>query len=733
MALDYFRILKGLQLDENTVIVTDSYDPSVTGYAAAEGSLFLQDAGATGALWLKTGPGNFDWSAPAFGGPFQPLDADLTALAGTATTGIYVITGAGTSTTRTLVAPAAGITITNPDGVAGNPTFVLANDLAALEGLAGTGFAVRTAADTWTQRSIVGTAARISVSNGSGVAGDPTIDIDATYVGQTSITTLGTITTGVWNGTTIAIANGGTGATTALTAFNNLSPLTTKGDLLTHNGVNNIRLPVGTDGFVLMADSTQASGLKWAASSTTVPLNSITAATGSNSINNGDFEQVWNWALTTAAKSAFTFSENAASTGGAGAQYLLDVGTIAASTANPIRIRAQGNNILTVTNVGVTTLQGADTGTGSAITLRGGNSSTAATAGGAATLNGGTAGTSGTGGGVSVFGGIGGTTGTGGTVNITGGAGGTVSGNAGAVAIAGGVPVDGNGGNVTLTGSNGVGTNRSGGSVSLTAGSKTGTGTDGNVTVTAGGTAGYFAVTTNAIERFRIAGNGEWDLAGTPGTATYVLTSNGAGTPPTWQTVSSGLRLYKENPSAETTPVASGTNAVAIGSGSTASATNGFGNGDGSAADIWGSKAIANGRFATDGDAQQQVFVLRTQTTNATITEMFLDGTGGTQRIVLPNNSSFTFDILVAARRTDATGGAAGYRLVGMIKKDTTAASTVFVGGTPSKTIVGETDSPWDVTIAADTVNGALKLSATGQAAKTIRWVAVVTATRVTN
>jgi len=38
--------------------------------------------------------------------------------------------------------------------------------------------------------------------------------INSAYVGQTSITTLGTITTGVWNGTAIAVANGGTGATT---------------------------------------------------------------------------------------------------------------------------------------------------------------------------------------------------------------------------------------------------------------------------------------------------------------------------------------------------------------------------------------------------------------------------------------------------------------------------------------------------------------------------------------
>lgn len=54
---------------------------------------------------------------------------------------------------------------------------------------------------------VVGTAGRIAVSADA-------IDIDANYVGQTSITTLGTIATGTWNATTISVAKGGTGATT---------------------------------------------------------------------------------------------------------------------------------------------------------------------------------------------------------------------------------------------------------------------------------------------------------------------------------------------------------------------------------------------------------------------------------------------------------------------------------------------------------------------------------------
>jgi hypothetical protein len=61
----------------------------------------------------------------------------------------------------------------------------------------------------------------------------------------------------------LPFANGGTNAATALGAFNNLSPLTTKGDLLAHTGANNVRVAVGTDGQVLVADSGASAGVSW--------------------------------------------------------------------------------------------------------------------------------------------------------------------------------------------------------------------------------------------------------------------------------------------------------------------------------------------------------------------------------------------------------------------------------------------------------------------------------------
>lgn len=64
------------------------------------------------------------------------------------------------------------------------------------------------------------------------ITGDA-VDIASTYVGQTSITTIGTITTGVWNGTDIAVADGGTGASDAASARTNLGIKTTAGAVTT--------------------------------------------------------------------------------------------------------------------------------------------------------------------------------------------------------------------------------------------------------------------------------------------------------------------------------------------------------------------------------------------------------------------------------------------------------------------------------------------------------------------
>lgn len=104
--------------------------------------------------------------------------------------------------------------------------------LTALAGYNTNGLMTQTALDTFTGRTLTGVANRTTVTNGDGIGGNPTVDIATTYVGQASITTLGTVATGAWSATPIALTKGGTGATDASGARTSLG----LGTLATQNG-----------------------------------------------------------------------------------------------------------------------------------------------------------------------------------------------------------------------------------------------------------------------------------------------------------------------------------------------------------------------------------------------------------------------------------------------------------------------------------------------------------------
>lgn len=151
----------------------------------------------------------------------------------------FECSGITTGTTRTLTIPDVSSTILVASNI-GSSVQAYDADLAALAALASTGLVARTAANTYAERTITGTTNRLDVTNGNGVSGNPTLDISTSYVGQSSITTLGTISTGTWNATTLDVTYGGTGQTTANAAFNALAPSQTgnSGKYLTTDGSN---------------------------------------------------------------------------------------------------------------------------------------------------------------------------------------------------------------------------------------------------------------------------------------------------------------------------------------------------------------------------------------------------------------------------------------------------------------------------------------------------------------
>jgi hypothetical protein len=206
----------------------------VTGTTSFDGS-----QGTSGQVLTSAGTGATPtWTTPTTG--------TVTSVGGTGTVNGITLTGTVTSSgSLTLGGTLSGVDLTTQ--VTG--TLPIANG--------GTGQTTRQAA----MDALAG-----AVTAGFYLRGDGT-DVVMSAIQAADVPTLNQNTTGTAGNVTgtVAIANGGTGQTTQTAAFDALSPATTKGDLIVHNGTNDVRLPVGTNDFVLTADSTQASGVKWAA------------------------------------------------------------------------------------------------------------------------------------------------------------------------------------------------------------------------------------------------------------------------------------------------------------------------------------------------------------------------------------------------------------------------------------------------------------------------------------
>ena len=265
----------------------------------------LTTTGSSGAATLVSNVLNIpNYTLAGLGG--QPLDADLTAIAAlTGTSGFLKTDGAGiwTVDTNTYLTGNQSITLSGEASGSGTTGISVTLSNSAVIGKVLTGFTSTTgtilATDSILQAiqkldgnlaaataggvsSVTGTTNRITSTGGS----NPIIDISASYVGQSSITTLGTISTGVWQGTTVDELYGGTGISTYTT-----------GDILYSSATNTLtKLPISTNGKVLtiaagipswetpssgVTDHTALSNLVWTSSSHTGTASRIAGFNGS--------------------------------------------------------------------------------------------------------------------------------------------------------------------------------------------------------------------------------------------------------------------------------------------------------------------------------------------------------------------------------------------------------------------------------------------------------------------
>ena len=201
-----------------------------------------------------------------------------------------------------------------------------------------------------------------------------------------------------------------------------------------------------------------------------------------------------------------------------------------------------------------------------------------------------------------------------------------------------------------------------------------------------------------------------------------------------WDVIATKPNLYSEKVNGYVVPTAQALDSVAIGSGAetATSGTNSLAIGMQSLSRLPGGVVQASGRFASNGDAQAGRYMVRGTTISNVPQELLIDGTGGSKRLVLPDDSTWTFKVTVTGHRTDLGNGHAGYTAAGVIYRGAGAAST-NIQGSVQKTVLAESNPAWDINITADSVNGSLKITVTGENGKIIRWVALVETVEITN
>ena len=188
----------------------------------------------------------------------------------------------------TLNSESANTFFAAPNGSSGTPTFraIVAADIPTLnQNTTGTAANVTaTSNSTLTMLSALSLPGAQVTGNISGNAGNITATSNSTLTTLSALALPTSQLTGTISLTTqvsgiLPIANGGTNASTAAAAFNNLNPMTTTGDMIYESGTNTAaRLPIGSTGKVL----TVVGGIPaWATPATSGTVTSVAFADGS--------------------------------------------------------------------------------------------------------------------------------------------------------------------------------------------------------------------------------------------------------------------------------------------------------------------------------------------------------------------------------------------------------------------------------------------------------------------
>lgn len=142
---------------------------------------------------------------------------------------------------------------------------------------------------------------------------------------------------------------------------------------------------------------------------------------------------------------------------------------------------------------------------------------------------------------------------------------------------------------------------------------------------------------------------------------------------------------------------------------------------------------FANNNNGT-GNYQSSVLLLSRETLDATVTTLAssVAAAGNTNQMVLATNSAYYVRGSCIANVTGG-GNTKAWSFEAAIKRGATVASTAIVGAVIKNIVAADAGAAtWDITLSADTTNGAFRVQVTGQAATTIRWTCRLDSTEVT-
>ncbi len=162
--------------------------------------------------------------------------------------------------------------------------------------------------------------------------------------------------------------------------------------------------------------------------------------------------------------------------------------------------------------------------------------------------------------------------------------------------------------------------------------------------------------------------------------------------------------------------VAAGDNAFVLGAELTANNDYAMSSGAEAKSRHYGAFTRTNYNNVTGKESQYSFVTGHIRTVGAVTNEIFLDGSGGSERMTVASGNMYGFVIRVIAKGANSNGF---YETKGMIEN---VGGTTSLIGSLSETVIYEEDAGMAVTVTADDTNDSLKVAVTGIAGDTTDW-----------